>query len=178
MKWQWRGKAWVFGDDVPNDNGLMPIGFVRSQEYDPAILAKHCFADIDAGLAARIAPGDIVVGGRWFGRGNPHVQAFLGLHGLGVAVIAESMQRGAYRACVNSGVPVLAPAPGVSGFAQSGDELEADFETGLLVNTTRGTRIEVPALPPLMREIIAAGGGIGFMQQRLASLGLGGQPAP
>jgi 3-isopropylmalate/(R)-2-methylmalate dehydratase small subunit len=167
MNWCWRGRAWVFPDDVPNDNGFMPISFVRSQQYDPSILAKSAFADLDPTLAARIAPGDILVGGRNFGRGNPHVQGFLGLKGLGVAVLAESMARGPLRACVNAGVPVLAPAPGLRGFAASGDMLAVDFERGRVVNETQGTRLDLPALPPLMRDIVAAGGGLAFARQRL-----------
>lgn len=174
MSWNWRGRAWVFGDDVPNDNGFMPIAFVRKQEYDPGVLAKSAFADLDPTLAAKIAPGDILVGGRNFGRGNPHVQGFLGLKGLGVAVLAESMSRGPLRACVNAGVPVLAPAPGLRGFASNGDILAVDFEHGTVVNETRGSRLELPPLPPLMREIVEAGGGIAFMKRRLALI----EPAP
>lgn len=168
MNWRWKGRAWVFGDDVPNDNGLMPIAFVRKQEYDPAVLATHAFADLDAALAARIEPGDIIVGGKNFGRGNPHVQGFLGLKGLGVAVLAQTMSRGPLRACVNAGVPLLSPAPGLAGFAVTGDMLAVDFESGTVANETRGALLRLPPLPALMREIISAGGGIGFMKQRLA----------
>ncbi len=167
MNWRWRGRAWVFGDDVPNDNGFMPISFVRSQTYDPAVLAKHAFADLDATLAAKIAPGDILVAGRNFGRGNPHVQGFLGLKGLGVGVLAQSMSRGPLRACVNAGVPVIAPATGLRGFASSGDLLAVDFLSGSVANETRGTTLVLEPLPPLMREIIEAGGGIGYMKRRL-----------
>jgi 3-isopropylmalate/(R)-2-methylmalate dehydratase small subunit len=169
MNWRWKGRAWVFGDDVPNDNGLMPIAFVRSQTYDPAVLAKNAFADLEPGLAARIAPGDIIVGGRNFARGNPHVQGFLGLKGLGVAVLAESMQRGPLRACVNAGVPVLAPCAELRGFATQGDVLVVDFEHGEVVNETRGTRLSMPPLPSLMREIVAAGGGLAYSKGRLAA---------
>jgi len=170
VSWNWRGRAWVFPDDVPNDNGFMPIAFVRKQEYDPKVLAKSAFADLDPALAARIAPGDILVGGRNFGRGNPHVQGFLGLKGLGVAVLAESMSRGPLRACVNAGVPVLASTQ-LHGFAQDGDVLAANFEKGIVENETRGTRVALEPLPALMREIIEAGGGIAFMKRRLAQAG-------
>lgn len=167
MNWRWKGRAWVFGDDVPNDNGLMPISFVRAQTYDPGVLAKSAFADLDPSLAARVSPGDIIVGGRNFARGNPHVQGFLGLKGLGVAVLAESMQRGPLRACVNAGVPVLAPCPELRGFAENGDTLVVDFESGTVANETRGTRLEMSPLPPLMREIIAAGGGLAYSKARM-----------
>lgn len=166
MSWLWRGRAWVFGDDVPNDNGFMPISFVRAQQYDPTVLAKSAFADLDPTLAGRIRAGDILVGGRNFGRGNPHVQGFLGLKGLGVAVLAESMSRGPLRACVNAGVPVLTE-PLLRGFAAQGDILAVDFETGHVANETRGTTLEIAPLPPLMREIVAAGGGLAYSKQRL-----------
>jgi 3-isopropylmalate/(R)-2-methylmalate dehydratase small subunit len=170
MNWLWHGRAWVFGDNFANDNGLMPISFVRAQEYDPAKLAPHCFADLDPSLAAQIRPGDIIVGGKDFARGNPHVQGFLGLKGLGVAVLAESISRGPLRACVNTGVPILTPAPGVAAFVSTGEKLSVDFENGQVLNETRGTRLSLPPLPPLMREIIALGGGIGFMHQRLRQI--------
>ncbi|MEO5695065.1 MAG: hypothetical protein ABIQ72_18160 [Usitatibacter sp.] len=166
MQWNWRGKAWVFGDDVPNDNGFMPISFVRSQVYDAAVLARSAFADLDPTLAPKIAPGDILVGGKNFGRGNPHVQGFLGLKGLGVGVLAESMSRGPLRACVNAGVPVLV-APTLREFAQNGDLLAVNFETGLVANETRGTSLQLPPLHDLMRAIIGAGGGLEFSKRRL-----------
>jgi 3-isopropylmalate/(R)-2-methylmalate dehydratase small subunit len=139
---------------------------VRAQQYDPAVLAKHAFTDLDSTLAAKIQPGDIVVGGKNFGRGNPHVQGLLALKGLGVAVLAESMSRGPLRACVNAGVPVLTSTQ-LHGFAHDGDTLAVDFEKGIVVNETHGTRLALDPLPPLMREIISVGGGIAFMKQRL-----------
>ena len=107
MSLLWQGKAWVFGDDVPNDEGIMPLRLVRQQEYEPAALAPHCFEQIDASFAGAAQRGDIVFGGRNFGYGNPHIQGFLGLKGLGVGLVVDSMSRGPLRACVNAGVPVL-----------------------------------------------------------------------
>jgi 3-isopropylmalate/(R)-2-methylmalate dehydratase small subunit len=167
MNWLWRGRAWVFGDQIPNDNGLMPIRFVRAQEYDPDVLARHCFDDLEPGIAAQIKPGDIVVGGRNFGFGNPHIQGFLGLKGLGVAVLAESMSRGPLRACVNAGVPTLAPVAGISGIVSRGDDLEVDFAGGRITNLTSGAKLNTAPLSAVMQQIVAAGGGIGFMHQRL-----------
>jgi 3-isopropylmalate dehydratase small subunit len=168
--WLWKGRVWAFGDALPNDNGLMPISFTRAQVYDEQVLAKHCFEDIDPSLAARIQPGDLIVAGKNFGCGNPHTQGFLGLKGLGVAVLAESMSRGPLRACVNAGVPVLAPAPGICAFAQTGDIVTVDFEHGSIENLTQNSKMEIPALPVIMRDIVAAGGGIGFMLERLQAL--------
>jgi 3-isopropylmalate/(R)-2-methylmalate dehydratase small subunit len=166
MNWLWEGRAWVFGDDVPNDEGLMPLEVTRKQVYDPAQLAPHCFEQVDGRFAREVKPGDFVVAGRNFGYGNPHIQGFLGLKGCGVGLLVESISRGPLRACVNAGVPVLR-VPALRGFAATGDTLEVDFEKGRLTNRTRNRVLEAPPLPPVMREIIADGGGIANMKKRL-----------
>ena len=167
MNWLWRGRAWVFGDDMPNDGGLMALRFVREQQYDPAILAAHCFAEVDPEFARRVKPGDLVVAGRNFGYGNAHIQGFLGLKGLGVGLLAESMSRGAFRAAINAGLPLTVPVPGLRDAVQSGDELEVDFIAGRIKNVSRGVDLQAEPLPAVLREIIGAGGGIAHMQQRL-----------
>lgn len=167
MNWTWKGRAWVYGDDIPNDEGLMPLKLTRAQEYDPAILAKHCFEQVDPDFAKNARPGDFVVAGRNFGFGNPHIQGFLGLKGMGVGLIVESMARGPLRACVNAGVPVLCPVPGIRQSAEPGDDLEVDFRTGRIRNLTKGSELNAESLPEVMQEIIAAGGGVGYMRRRL-----------
>lgn len=165
--WIWRGRAWVFGDDVPNDEGVMPLAMTRKQEYDPAVLARQCFSQLDPAFASTVRPGDVVFAGRNFACGNPHIQGFLGLKGTGVGVVAVSMSRGPLRACVNAGVPVLAGVDGAATLARPGDRVEVDFERGRIVNLSLGTTVDVPPLPDVMRQVVAAGGGIGFMKLRL-----------
>jgi 3-isopropylmalate/(R)-2-methylmalate dehydratase small subunit len=167
MNWAWKGRAWAFGDDIPNDEGIMPLRMVRQQEYDPVALAKCCFEQVNASFAPNAKPEDFVVAGRNFGYGNPHIQGFLGLKGVGVGVLAESMSRGPLRACVNAGVPVLV-VPGISTFALEGDELVVDFLTGVIANRTRGGELRAEPLAEVMREIVECGGGIGYMKKRLA----------
>lgn len=167
MDWTWTGRAWVFGDDIPNDGGLMPLRFVREQQYDPKALAPHCFSEVDPTFASRVKPRDFVVAGRNFAYGNFHIQGFLGLTGLGVGLIAESMTRGAYRAAINAGVPLLTPVPRLDGRIATGDELEVNFMTGRIVNRTRGTDVVAEPLPEVLRSIVGAGGGIGYMKQQL-----------
>jgi 3-isopropylmalate/(R)-2-methylmalate dehydratase small subunit len=166
MNWLWKGRAWVFGDDIPNDEGLMPLALTRKQEYDPAVLAKHCFEQLNTEFAPNAKPNDFVVAGKNFAYGNPHIQGFFGLKGLGVGILCESMPRGPLRACVNAGVPILV-IPELAGFAKDGDTLVVDFGAGLLKNETQGTELKSEPLPEVMREIIGAGGGIGYMKKRL-----------
>ncbi len=166
MNWQWQGRAFVFGHDISNDDGLMPLAMTRQQEYDPAVLARHCFAQIDAAFAAQARPRDIVVAGDNFAHGNPHVQGFLGLKGLGVGLVVGSIGRGPLRACINAGVPVL-QAPGVHDFCRSGDEISVDFEAGVLRHLASGAVMQAEPLAAAMRDIVAAGGGVAHMVQRL-----------
>jgi len=168
MNWRWKGRAWTFGDDVPNDEGLMPLRLTRQQEYNPLMLKNHCFEQVNAEFAPNAKPHDFVVAGKNFAYGNPHIQGFLGLKGLGVGIIAESMPRGPLRACVNAGVPVLL-VPGIAGFAKDGDALSVDFESGVLRNETSGAQIDAGPMPEVMREIIGAGGGIEHMKQKLTA---------
>jgi 3-isopropylmalate/(R)-2-methylmalate dehydratase small subunit len=170
MSLVWHGKAWIFGDDVPNDEGIMPLLLVRQQEYNPAVLAKHCFEQIDNLFASRAAAGDVVFAGRNFGYGNPHIQGFLGLKGLGIGLVVESMSRGPLRACVNAGVPVLI-IPGAKDFARVGDEVTVNFSTGGCTNESTKKSLQGAPLPPVMQEIVESGGGIEHMKKRLLSMG-------
>lgn len=167
MNWLWIGRAWRFDDDVSNDEGLMPLRMCRQQEYDPQVLAKACFEQINPEFARSARPCDIVLAGRNFAYGNPHIQGFLGLKGIGAGIVAESMARGPLRACINAGVPVLLQ-PGVAQLAKDGDVLSVDFESGCVINTRTNVSVQCEPLPPVMREIVAAGGGIEHMKQRLA----------
>jgi 3-isopropylmalate/(R)-2-methylmalate dehydratase small subunit len=156
----------VFGDDVSNDDGIMPLAMTRQQEYDPAVLAKHCFEMIDPAFAGQVRPGDIVVAGRNFGHGNPHIQGFLGLKGAGVGLVVQSMSRGALRACINAGVPVL-HGVALDAFCGTGDLLEVDYATGEVRNLATGDSRRLPPMPAIMRDIVEAGGGIAHMVKRL-----------
>jgi 3-isopropylmalate/(R)-2-methylmalate dehydratase small subunit len=153
---------------VPNDEGIMPLRLVRQQEYDPAVLAKACFEQLDGSFSSEARPGDVVFGGRNFGYGNPHIQGFLGLHGLGVSLVVESMSRGPLRACVNAGVPVLIVS-GAGSFARTGDSVEVDFVSGMCTNRSSGATLRAPPLPPVMQEIVSAGGGIAHMKKTLGT---------
>jgi hypothetical protein len=42
--------------------------------------------------------------------------------------------------------------------AVTGDEIEIDFSTGAVWNLTRNLRTAVPAMAPILRNIVASGG--------------------
>lgn len=162
-----KGRAWVFGDNIPNDDGIMPLSMTREQIYDPAILRRHCFEQLEPRFVSDVREGDIVVGGKNFGFGNAHIQGFLGLKGCGVGIVAESMARAPIRTCVDAGVPLLCPAADITKHVQTGDEVVVDFAAGTLRNLTTNYEIRAAPLPQVMSVIIAAGGGIEYMRQQI-----------
>ena len=166
MDFHYQGRAWAFGDDIANDGGIMPLKFVLEQQYDPKILSRHVFSRLMPTLAQEAKPGDVIFGGRNFGYGNPHVQGFLGLKGLGVGLVVGSISRGPFRACINAGVPVLTGSKVV---VQTGDEIEVDFKEGVVKNTSRDEHEQLEPLNALLMEIVSAGGGLAYTKQRLQS---------
>ena len=92
-----------------------------------------------------MAPGDFVVGGSNFGLGSSreHAPTIIKIAGVS-AVIAESFARIFFRNCINVGLPVVwLDTENI----ETGDELEVDLEKGILLNVTKGTKQEFPALP-------------------------------
>ena len=137
MKWIYHGRCWRFGDNLGIDGAIMPLRFALSRETDPTVLRDHLMSEIDPDFAKKVKPGDLIVGGRRFGQGNPHIQGFLGMRGHGLGLLAESVPRGSFRNAINAGIPFLAPCPGVTKMCETGDELEVNFATGSIRNLTR-----------------------------------------
>lgn len=169
MKWVYRGKCWRFGDNLGIDGAIMPLRFALARETDPMILRDHLMSEIDPDFAKKVKPGDIVVAGRRFGQGNPHIQGFLGIRGHELGLIAELIPRGSFRNAINAGVPFLAPCANVTQLCETGDDLEVDFAAGTMRNVSRGETHQYKPIEPELRDIIAAGGWKEHVKRRLAS---------
>lgn len=145
----------------------MPLEFALRRETDPEVLRHHLFAGMDPTIAARLRPGDIVVAGRRFAQGNPHIQGLLGLRGAGVGLVAESVPSGSRRNAVNAGLRTLPRCPGATDEATTGDLLEVDFATGVFRNLTRGTERRWPPLAEELRRVVEIGGWEAAFRARL-----------
>jgi 3-isopropylmalate/(R)-2-methylmalate dehydratase small subunit len=163
-----RGRCWKFGDNVAVDGDLMPLEFALKREIRPEFLKDHLFCGLDPGFAQRARAGDLIVAGRRFAQGNPHIQGLLGIRGAGLGLVVESIPSGSFRNAVNAGVPFLPRCDGVTGLVQTGDDLEVDFASGRFVNHTRGVEQTFPALPRALLDIIAVGGWRAAFERRLA----------
>jgi 3-isopropylmalate/(R)-2-methylmalate dehydratase small subunit len=163
-----RGTCHVFGDDVSLDDGIIPARFAAQRVTEPRELVPHLFATLDPQFATRVRPGDIVLAGRNFACGKPRLQGFIALGALDLAIICTSMPFKMLRRSVARAIPVVVGAPEPHEIAATGDELEIDFETGALWNVTRDSRSTVPAMPGVLRDIVASGGMQALLRDWLA----------
>ena len=157
------GKTHKYGDNVDTDV-IIPARYLNTP--DAQELAKHCMEDIDAGFAARVRPGEIMVAGRNFGCGSSREHAPLAIKACGVAcVIAATFARIFYRNALNIGLPIL-ECPEAAAAIKAGDTVSVDFDTGVITDETTGQTFRGEPFPPFMQELIAAGGLVNYINSR------------
>ena len=133
------GKVFKYGDNVDTDV-IIPARYLNSS--DPAELAAHCMEDIDRDFVNRVKKGDIIVAEKNFGCGSSREHAPISIKAAGVScVIAETFARIFYRNAINIGLPII-ECREASQNIEAGDEVEIDFDSGVIVNKrkTRHTR--------------------------------------
>jgi 3-isopropylmalate/(R)-2-methylmalate dehydratase small subunit len=170
VNWVYRGRCWKFGDDVGVDGDMMPLEFALKRELDPGVLGPHLMTGLDPEFPRKVRPGDLIVAGRRFAQGNPHIQGLIGVRAHGLGLVVESIPRGSFRNAINAGVPILPSCPGVTKAVETGDVLEVDFVRGTFVNTSRDIRLEFAPLAPPLLEIIALGGWRAHLERRIAAM--------
>ena len=126
-------------------------------------LAKHCMEDIDKEFIHKVQPGDIIVAEKNFGCGSSREHAPLAIKCAGVScVIAETFARIFYRNAINIGLPII-ECPEAAAAIRDGDQVEVDFDRGIIHNRTKDESYEGQAFPPFMQKIIAAGGLVNYI---------------
>ncbi len=161
---RFRGRAWVFGDNIDTDV-IIPGRYLNTT--DPKELAAHCMEGVDPEFPRKVQPGDIVVAGRNFGSGSSREHAPLSLQAAGVScIIAKSFARIFFRNAINIGLPVLECPEAVDAISP-GDELEVHLDTGEIRNQRTGQAFRAKPYPPFMLELIRAGGLIPYTRARL-----------
>ena len=157
------GKTHKYGDNVDTDV-IIPARYLNTP--DAQELAKHCMEDIDAGFAARVRPGEIMVAGRNFGCGSSREHAPLAIKACGVACgIGATFARIFYRNALNIGLPIL-ECPEAAAAIKAGDTVSVDCDTGVITDETTGQTFRGEPFPPFMQELIAAGGLAAYRRAR------------
>ena len=159
---QFRGTVFRYGRDIDTDV-IIPARYLNTS--DPSELAKHCLEDLDPTFVSRVRPGDIVVADENFGCGSSREHAPVAIKAAGVScVIAKSFARIFYRNSINIGLPIL-ECPEASRRIKAGDEVEVDFDSGLIHDLTNGESFKAEPFPPFMQEIIKAGGLVEYLKK-------------
>jgi 3-isopropylmalate/(R)-2-methylmalate dehydratase small subunit len=165
MKFKLQGRCWKFGDNIGTDSAILPM-FIQLKTHDPKILKEYVMTQLDPDFPKKVRPGDIIVAGKNFGHGNPHIWGYHGIRELGLGLITEYMARGGFRNAVTAGVLFIPEVKNVSIMLNEGDQLEVDFKSGEIQNITMGTFIRAQPLPELILEIIEAGGEENFIRKK------------
>jgi len=122
--------------------------------------------DIDAEFPKRVQPGDIVVADWNFGCGSSREHAPIAIKASGIAVvIASSFARIFYRNCINIGLPIM-ECPEAAAGIEAGDKVSVDFDSGEIVNETKGETYHAAAFPAFIQDIINAGGLLNSLKAR------------
>ena len=159
------GSVFKYGDNVDTDV-IIPARYLNSS--DPAELAKSCMEDIDPDFVKRVQvkKGDIIVAEKNFGCGSSREHAPISIKASGVScVIAETFARIFYRNAINIGLPII-ECPQAAKEIQAGDEVEVDFDSGIITDVTTGKKFQGQAFPPFMQKIIDCEGLVNYINQK------------
>ncbi|MFQ9934161.1 MAG: 3-isopropylmalate dehydratase small subunit [Lachnospiraceae bacterium] len=157
------GKVFKYGDNVDTDV-IIPARYLNVP--DPAELAKHCMEDIDVDFVKNVNKGDIIVAEKNFGCGSSREHAPIAIKAAGVScVIAETFARIFYRNAINIGLPIIECREAARDI-EAGDEIEVDFDTGMIYNKTKGREYKGQAFPEFMQKIIKAEGLINYINEQ------------
>ncbi|MFW5730436.1 MAG: 3-isopropylmalate dehydratase small subunit [Desulfonatronovibrionaceae bacterium] len=162
---KYTGKAHKVGDHIDTD-AIIPATYLVTT--DPAELGKKCFEGLEQGWVNRVSQGDILVGGKNFGCGSSREHAPIAILGAGIpVVIAHSFARIFYRNGFNMGLVLLEIGHEVEKISD-GHELEVDAKAGKINNLTTGHVITSLPVPEFMAEILARGGLVNYVRERVA----------
>ena len=149
------GMVHKYGDNVDTDV-IIPARYLNTASHKE--LAAHCMEDIDKDFVSRVKEGDIIVAEKNFGCGSSREHAPIAIKASGVScVIASTFARIFYRNAINIGLPIL-ECDAAAQEIQSGDDVEFNFDTGVITDHTTGKTYQAQPFPPFIQNIIKAGG--------------------
>ena len=146
------GTVHKFGDNIDTDV-IIPARYLNSS--DPAELAVN-----------KVKAGDLIVATKNFGCGSSREHAPIAIKASGVScVIAETFARIFYRNAINIGLPII-ECKQASVAIKEGDEVEVDFDSGVITDKTTGETFQGQAFPPFMQKIIDSEGLVNYINNK------------
>ena len=138
------GRVFKYGDNVDTDV-IIPARYLISSDPNE---------------------GDIIVANKNFGCGSSREHAPIAIKASGVScVIAETFARIFYRNSINIGLPII-ECPEAAIAIAAGDEVEGDFDSGVITDITTGKKFQGQAFPPFMQKIIDCEGLVNYINQK------------
>ncbi|QCK87850.1 3-isopropylmalate dehydratase [Phreatobacter aquaticus] len=140
------------------------VGVKNIKITDINELADAAMQSYDPDFRAKVKPGDILVGNHNFGYGHPHYPPMRAMRHLGITgMVAESFSPGYWRGEISMGFP-QASCPGILGLVQRWDEIELDWQAGVIRNLTRGTELPIEPLALADQRMLEAGGLVPYLK--------------
>ncbi|MCX8083037.1 MAG: 3-isopropylmalate dehydratase small subunit [bacterium] len=157
-----KGKVWKFGDNINTDD-IIAARYLNTT--DEKQLAQHCMETIMPDFSKKVQTGDVIVAGENFGCGSSREHAPVAIKGCGIsAVIAKSFARIFLRNAINIGLPVIELSQADE--IEEGDEVEIDFENGVIRDITKSISYTFTKYPDFLQEIIKTGGLIEWVKAK------------
>ena len=158
-----KGTIFKFHNDLDTDQ-IIASQYLLLPNLDE--MKGHAFESLDPDFSKKVKPGDFVVGGENFGCGSSREHAPISIKASGVScVIAETFARIFYRNAINIGLPII-ECPQAAKEIQAGDEVEVDFDSGIITDVTTGKKFQGQAFPPFMQKIIDCEGLVNYINQK------------
>lgn len=152
-----------YGDNVDTDV-IIPARYLNTASHKE--LAAHCMEDIDADFVKNVKEGDIIVAEKNFGCGSSREHAPIAIKASGIScVIASTFARIFYRNSINIGLPILG-CDEAAHEIKNGDEIDIDFDTGVITNVTTGKTYQAEPFPEFIQNIIKDGGLINHVTKK------------
>lgn len=156
------GTVHKYGDNIDTDV-IIPARYLNTSDHKE--LASHCMEDIDKEFVNKVKPGDIMVGKANFGCGSSREHAPIAIKASGIScVIASTFARIFYRNAINIGLAIL-ECPEAAEKIQNGDEVDVNFDTGVITNVTRGETYQAHPFPEFIKNIISKNGLLNSLKQ-------------
>ena len=153
--------AWIFEDNFDVD---LIVGIKNIANTDMQKLLADVMQSYDKDFKTSVRKGDFLVGGSNFGYGHPHPQSMMVIREFGInAIISESFAFPFFRSELASGM-ALFTCPDVSKKVSRWDELELDLENSALSNLSNSEKLIIDPVPPVVLEIIDAGGIVNYLK--------------
>ena len=150
-----KGTVHKFGNNIDTDV-IIPARYLNKS--DEAWLASHCMEDIYKDFVTIVKKGYFMVAEANFGCCSSRELAPLAFKASGFScVIASTFARIFYRNAINIGLAILECDEAAKDI-KGGDEIEVDFDSGVITNVTTGKTYKAQPFPPFIQDIISKGG--------------------